>query len=225
MKILVIEDSQHLRRSLIVGLSNLGFTVEATGDGSEGLNLALYNPYDLIILDLMLPNIDGMTILKTLRQENIHSKVIILSARVTVDDRVNGLLAGADDYLVKPFSFDELHARIMSIQKRGEISHFNNVIRQDDFVLDTQQKSFAYQNSPIELTKNEFKIIEAIFSAKGNIVSTSKISEAVVGHFDELSKNSIEAHLSSVRRKTKLLGGVLPIKNKRGFGYLLEQAE
>ncbi|MBB1274025.1 response regulator transcription factor [Psychromonas sp. SR45-3] len=225
MKILVIEDSQHLRRSLIVGLSNLGFTVEATGDGSEGLNLALYNHYDLIILDLMLPSIDGMTLLKTIRQENIHSKVIILSARVTVDDRVNGLLAGADDYLVKPFSFDELHARIMSIQKRGEISYFNNVIKQDDFVLDTQQKSFAYQNSLIDLTKNEFKIIEAIFSAKGNIVSTSKISEAVVGHFDELSKNSIEAHLSSVRRKTKLLGGVLPIKNKRGFGYLLEQTE
>ncbi|WP_028868189.1 response regulator transcription factor [Psychromonas arctica] len=225
MKILVIEDSQHLRRSLIVGLSNLGFTVEATGDGSEGLNLALYNHYDLIILDLMLPSIDGMTLLKTIRQENIHSKVIILSARVTVDDRVNGLLAGADDYLVKPFSFDELHARIMSIQKRGEISYFNNVIKQDNFVLDTQQKSFAYQNSLIDLTKNEFKIIEAIFSAKGNIVSTSKISEAVVGHFDELSKNSIEAHLSSVRRKTKLLGGVLPIKNKRGFGYLLEQTE
>ncbi|WP_025565033.1 response regulator transcription factor [Psychromonas sp. SP041] len=224
MKILVVEDSQHLRRSLVVGLSNLGFTVEATGDGSEGLNLALYNQFDLIILDLMLPNIDGMTLLKTIRQENIHSKVIILSARVTVDDRVNGLLAGADDYLVKPFSFDELHARIMSIQKRGEISHFNNVIKQNDFVLDTQQKSFAYQDNLIDLTKNEFKIIEVIFSAKGNVVSTSKISESVVGHFDELSKNSIEAHLSSVRRKAKQVGGRLPVKNRRGFGYLVEQS-
>lgn len=224
MKILVIEDSPHLRRSLIVGLSNLGFTVEATGDGSEGLELALYNHFDLIILDLMLPGIDGVSILKALRQENVHSKVIILSARVTVDDKVNGLLAGADDYIVKPFSFDELRARIMSIQKRGEISHFNNVIKHEDFILNTQQKSFTYQNSLIDLTKNEFKIIESIFSAKGNVVSTSKISEAVVGHFDELSKNSIEAHLSSVRRKTKLIGGVLPIKNKRGFGYLIEQA-
>lgn len=223
MKILVVEDSEHLRRSLIVGLSNLGFTVEATGDGSEGLKLALYNQFDLIILDLMLPGIDGMTLLKTLRQENVHSKVIILSARVTVDDRINGLLAGADDYLVKPFSFDELHARILCIQKRGEISHFNNVIKHGDFVLDTQQKNFTYQSNLIDLTKNEFKIIESIFGAKGNVVSTSKISEAVVGHFDELSKNSIEAHLSSVRRKTKLCGGVLPIKNKRGFGYLIEQ--
>ena len=222
MKILVVEDSAHLRRSLEVGLSNLGFTIEVTGDGAEGLNLALYNDYDIIILDLMLPNIDGMTLLKTLRKENVHSKVIILSARVTVDDRVNGLLAGADDYLVKPFSFDELHARIMAIQKRGEISHFTEVLKQGDFVLDTQQMLFSYQGHPISLTKNEFKIIEAIFSTSNAVVTTSKISEAVVGHFDELSKNSIEAHLSSVRRKVKQVGGILPIKNKRGFGYIIE---
>lgn len=222
MKILVIEDSLHLQRSLIVGLSNLGFTVEGTGDGREGLNLALYNQYDIIILDLMLPNVDGMTLLKTIRQENIHSKVIILSARVTVEDRVNGLLAGADDYLVKPFSFEELHARVMSIHKRSEINQFSNVIKHGDFALDCSQKSFAYQDRNIELTKNEFKIIEVIFNAKNSVVSTSKISEAVVGDFDALSKNSIEAHLSSVRKKTKFLGGILPIKNKRGFGYLVE---
>ncbi|TEW54691.1 response regulator transcription factor [Psychromonas sp. RZ22] len=222
MKILVIEDSQHLRRSLIVGLSNLGFTVEATGDGSEGLNLALYNQFDIIILDLMLPNVDGMTLLKKIRQENVHSKVIILSARITVDDRVNGLLAGADDYIVKPFSFDELHARVISLHRRSEITHFTNVIKQGDFVLDTTQKTFSYQDKTIELTKNEFKIIEVIFSSNNNIVSTSQISEAVVGHFDELSKNCIEAHLSSVRRKSKQLGGLLPIKNKRGFGYMIE---
>jgi len=223
MNILVVEDSAHLRRSLEVGLSHLGFTVEATGDGSEGLNLALYNQYDIIILDLMLPNVDGMTLLKKIRQENIHSKVIILSARVTVEDRVNGLLAGADDYLVKPFSFEELHARILSIHKRSEITQANSMIKKGDFVLDSAQKSFSYQNKEIELTKNEYRIIEVIFNAKNSVVTTSQISEAVVGHFDELSKNSIEAHLSSVRRKTKLLGGILPIKNKRGFGYLVEQ--
>jgi DNA-binding response OmpR family regulator len=225
MKILVIEDSENLRRSLIVGLSNLGFTVEATGDGAEGLNLALYNDYDMIILDLMLPNIDGLTLLKSIRQENIQSKVIILSARITVDDRVNGLLAGADDYLVKPFSFEELHARIISIHKRGQIGHFSNIITNGEFILDTEQKTFTFQHRIIELTKNEFKIIEAIFSSKNNVVSTSTISEAVVGHFDELSKNTIEAHLSAVRRKAKLLGGTLPIKNKRGFGYLVEQPQ
>lgn len=222
MKILVIEDSVHLQRSLIVGLSNLGFTVEATGDGSEGLNLALYNHYDIIILDLMLPNIDGMTLLKTIRKKNIHSKVIILSARVTVEDRVDGLLAGADDYLVKPFSFEELHARVLSIQKRSEITLFSHTLQNGDFILDCEQKSFSYQHRVIDLTKNEFKIIEVIFSAKNSVVSISKISEAVVGHFDQLSKNSIEAHISSVRKKAKQLGGSLPIKNKRGFGYLLE---
>lgn len=223
MNILVIEDSEHLRRSLNVGLSNLGFTVETTGDGSEGLNLALQNTYDMIILDLMLPSVDGMTLLKTIRQQNVHSKVIILSARVTVDDRVNGLLAGADDYLVKPFSFEELHARILTINKRSEINDFSNIIKNGDFILDTLQKTFSYQNRIIDLTKNEFKIIETIFNAKNNIISTSQISESVVGHFDELSKNTIEAHLSSARKKTKKLGGYLPIKNKRGFGYLMEQ--
>lgn len=223
MNILVIEDSAHLRRSLIVGLTNLGFTVEATGDGAEGLNLALQNIYDIIVLDLMLPNVDGMTLLKTIRQQNVHSKVIILSARVTVDDRVNGLLAGADDYLVKPFSFEELHARIITIHKRSEINDFTNVIKSGDFIIDTLQKTFSYQNRTVDLTKNEFKIIEVIFNAKNNIISTTQISESVVGHFDELSKNTIEAHLSSVRRKVKQLGGTLPIKNKRGFGYLMEQ--
>lgn len=222
MKILVIEDSQHLRRSLVVGLSNLGFTVEATGDGGEGLELALYNQYDMIILDLMLPNIDGMTLLQKIRRQKVQSKVIILSARVAVEDRVNGLLAGADDYIVKPFSFEELHARIISIHKRAEINNFTNIIKHGDFILDLSQKTFFYQDNIVELTKNEFKIIEVIFSARGTIISTSQISEAVVGYFDELSKNSIEAHLSSVRRKIKLLQGVLPIKNKRGFGYLLE---
>lgn len=226
MKILVIEDSLHLQRSLIVGLSNLGFTVEATGDGKEGLNLALHNFYDIIILDLMLPNVDGMTLLTEIRRNQVSSKVIILSARVTVEDRVNGLLAGADDYIVKPFSFEELHARVMSIHKRSEITHFSNVIKQGEFALDTLQKSFSYRDIIIELTKNEFKIISAIFNTRnGGVITISQISEAVVGHFDALSKNSIEAHLSSVRKKSKLVGGVLPIKNKRGFGYLLEVSQ
>ena len=223
MNILIIEDSAHLRRSLVVGLSNLGFATEATGDGVEGLNLALQGLYNVIILDLMLPNLDGISLLKAIRQHNIHSKVIILSARVTVEDRINGLTSGADDYLVKPFSFEELHARIVSITKRGEIDRFTNFIENGDFILDTSRKTFSYQNQIIDLTKNEFKIIEVIFNAKGNVVTTSHISELVVGHFDELSKNAIEAHLSSARKKVKQFGGVLPIKNKRGFGYLMEQ--
>lgn len=222
MKVLVIEDSLHLQRSLVVGLNNLGFPVEATGDGYEGLNLALYNHYDIIILDLNLPNIDGITLLKTIRQQGIDSKVIIISARVTVDDRIKGLLSGADDYLTKPFSIKELHARMIAIQKRSETLHSSNIIKYGDFILNSLQKSFTYKNTAIELTKSEFKIIETIFNSENAIVSADKINKSVQKGLDRLSKNTIEAHISSVRKKTKKIGGILPIKNKRGFGYLME---
>ena len=109
MKILIIEDSTSLRRSLKIGLSNLGFTVDDTGDGSEGLSMALAGDYSLLILDLMLPSVDGTAILKAIRKANKDLRVLILSARDLTEDKIEGLLNGADDYLTKPFSFDELH--------------------------------------------------------------------------------------------------------------------
>ncbi|MEH6816906.1 MAG: response regulator, partial [Pseudoalteromonas distincta] len=115
MKILVIEDSEALRRSLQVGLSNLGFTVDETGDGSEGLSMALSGNYDLLVLDLMLPSVDGMSILQALRSSNSQSRVLILSARSEPQDKISGLMKGADDYLTKPFSFEELHARVLAL--------------------------------------------------------------------------------------------------------------
>jgi DNA-binding response OmpR family regulator len=109
MKLLIVEDSSSLRRSLCTGLKNLGFTVDETSDGSEGLSMALIGDYDVIILDIMLPSIDGLTLLKTLRQTKRGTRVLLLSAKSQPEDRVKGLLTGADDYLSKPFSFDELH--------------------------------------------------------------------------------------------------------------------
>ena len=201
MKILLIEDSAHLRRSLVVGLSNLGFTIDDTGDGSVGLSMAITNEYDFIILDLMLPNVDGITLLKSIRKMGNDVKVIILSARSQPEDRVEGLLSGADDYLVKPFSFDELHARILTVARRGVVKNSDDDIRLGDFKLDLAKKELEFSEQFIDLTKNEYKIIECLF----------------------LSKNTIESHLSSVRKKVKVLGGELPIKNKRGFGYYLEK--
>lgn len=123
MKILVIEDSEPLRRSLQVGLNNLGFTVDETGDGSEGLSMALSGNYDLLVLDLMLPNVDGMSILQALRSSNSQSRVLILSARSEPKDKINGLMKGADDYLTKPFSFEELHARVLALLRRGSLQN------------------------------------------------------------------------------------------------------
>lgn len=223
MKMLLIEDSEHLRRSLIVGLSNLGFTVDETGDGSKGLSMAITNDYDFIILDLMLPNVDGITLLKSIRKMGNDVKVIILSAKSQPEDRVEGLMSGADDYLVKPFSFDELHARILTVGRRGQVKNNDDDISIGLFKLDLAKKTLEFDTKFIDLTKNEYKIIECLFLSKNQVMTTENISDYVVGSFDSLSKNTIESHLSSVRKKVKALGGELPVKNKRGFGYYVEK--
>lgn len=219
MKLLVVEDSEPLRRSIVVGLSHLGFTLDDTGDGATALRMALENQYDAIILDLMLPHIDGMKILQAIRSHENQARVLILSAKTQTEDRVQGLLQGADDYLTKPFSFQELHARLLAILRRGQLQRMDNNLTIGDFRMDLVDKSFYFKNERVELTLNEFKIVEYIFQSKGRIVSTEMISEAVVGNFSHLSKNAIEAHLSTIRRKIRNLGGELPIKHKRGFGY------
>jgi DNA-binding response OmpR family regulator len=219
MKVLLIEDSEPLRRGLKVGLDHLGYTIDETGDGAHGLSMALTNQYDVIILDLMLPSVDGISILKSIRQLNNQAKVIILSAKSQPEDRVNGLLLGADDYLGKPFSFDELHARLVALTRRGPLNQINANLTVAEFELDSNKKSVFFQGQAIDLTKNEYKILEYLFSNQEQVLNPEQISEAVVGSFDSLSKNTIEAHLSSIRKKAKLLGGTLPVKNKRGFGY------
>ncbi|MDD8060838.1 MULTISPECIES: response regulator transcription factor [Shewanella] len=222
MKVLLIEDSEALRRGIRVGLDHLGYTVDETGDGSEGLSMALTNQYDFIILDLMLPNVDGISLLKSIRKLGNQAKVIILSAKSQAEDRVNGLLSGADDYLTKPFSFDELQARLITMGRRGELNQQANTITIGNFVLDTSNKSLRANGQYIDLTKNEFKIVEYLFSNPKQVLNPEQISEAVVGSFNHISKNTIEAHLSSVRKKAKAVGAMLPIKNKRGFGYFVD---
>ncbi|MCL1112187.1 MULTISPECIES: response regulator transcription factor [Shewanella] len=222
MKVLLIEDSEALRRGIRVGLDHLGYTVDETGDGSEGLSMALTNQYDFIILDLMLPNVDGISLLKSIRKLGNQAKVIILSAKSQAEDRVNGLLSGADDYLTKPFSFDELQARLITMGRRGELTQQANTITIGNFVLDTGNKSLRANGQYIDLTKNEFKIVEYLFANPKQVLNPEQISEAVVGSFNHISKNTIEAHLSSVRKKAKAVGAMLPIKNKRGFGYFVD---
>ncbi len=222
MKLLLVEDSEPLRRGLLVGLQNLGYDVDEAADGDIGLTMALHGDYDLLVLDIMLPKVDGIQILTAIRQQQLQTKVLILSAKSEVQDKINGLMQGADDYLAKPFSFDELHARIITLLRRGPLPTLTQ--RQDisGFLLNSDKKLLSYKDEIIDLTPHEFMIVECIFKARGRVVSLDQISDAVVGEFDYMSKNTIEAHLSSVRRKTRHKGGVLPIKNKRGFGYLLE---
>ena len=222
MKILVIEDSTSLRRSLKIGLSNLGFTVDDTGDGSEGLSMALAGDYSLLILDLMLPSVDGTAILKAIRKANKDLRVLILSARDLTEDKIEGLLNGADDYLTKPFSFDELHVRLLCLMRRGSLNIDSTTITIGSFCLDLHLKQLHCDGKDANLTPNEYKLVECLFSNQGKVICPEKLSEYLAGQYDAVAKNSIEAHLSSTRKKTRVLGYDLPIKTKRGFGYFVE---
>ncbi|MCG6233779.1 response regulator transcription factor [Vibrio furnissii] len=223
MKLLIIEDSETLRRSLIVGLNHLGFATDDTGDGQEALSMALNNTYDVIILDLMLPGLSGLEILKALRKHKKQTRVLILSAKTETQDRVEGLLQGADDYLTKPFSFEELHARILTIMRRGSLEQVDQTLTVDEYRLNLVDKTFHFEQQTVDLTPNEFKILQCLFAAPNRVMSVEQISEAVVGHFDYVAKNTIEAHLSAIRKKVRDAGGTLPVKNKRGFGYVAQK--
>ena len=220
MNILLVEDSDKLRRSLRIGLVGLGFAVDEVSDGAQALSMALSDDYDIIILDLMLPSVDGLSILKSLRKHKKQSKVIILSAKDQVADRIDGLFQGADDYMTKPFSFDELHARIIALTRRGELLRTSNLITINDFVVDLEAKVFSFQDKPINLTPTEYKITECLFINKEKVVSAEKMGEYIVDKYDAINKNSLEAHISSIRKKLKQFPAVFPVKNKRGFGYV-----
>ena len=222
MKLLIIEDSVSLRRSLRIGLENLGFTIDETGDGVEGLSMAMTGEYELIILDIMLPSIDGITLLQTIRAKQLDVRVLILSAKQEPEDRVKGLLTGADDYLTKPFSFDELHARLLNLMRRGGLKTISDVIRIDNLALNLQLKLLQVNDTVIDLTPNEYKIVECLFSNQNKVITAEKLSTYIAGQYDLVSKNSIEAHLSSARKKVRAAGGELPIQTKRGFGYIIQ---
>lgn len=222
MKVLIIEDSVSLRRSLRVGLSNLGFTVDDTGDGSEGLSMALSGDYSLLILDLMLPSVNGTSILKAIRHAGKDIRVLILSAKDLTEDKVDGLLNGADDYLTKPFSFDELHVRLLCLMRRGTLNVNDSSVNIGSISLDLHLKQLKCGGTDAQLTPNEYKVVECLFTNQGKVISPEKLSEYLAGQYDAIAKNSLEAHLSSARKKVKALGYELPIKTKRGFGYFVE---
>ena len=219
MRILLIEDSESLRKSLGLGLRKTGYSVDVAADGAEGLSMALMGEYDILILDLMLPELDGLTILKTLRKRQITLRVLILSARSEPQERASGILAGADDYLSKPFAFDELCARLINLMRRGEPQYHRDIIAVQEFELDLQTRQLCYRQQPVVLTPNEYRIVECLFNNKSRIVSSEMLSEYITGSYDSISKNAIEAHLSTIRRKVRKLGAELPVVNKRGFGY------
>ena len=223
MRLLVIEDYEPLRVSLVQGLTEAGFAVDATGDGREGLWYANGTAYDAIVLDLMLPGLDGMSLLRKIRQDGKTSPVLILTAKDRVDDRVAGLNQGADDYLVKPFAFEELLARVRALVRR-KYDLATTVLSFGDVEIDLKAKEVRRGGETIMLTAREFGLLEVLALRRGQVVSRTEIAEHLYGFDAEPDSNAIDVHIAQLRRKLEGPGRPRLIHTRRGLGYLLDDA-
>jgi DNA-binding response OmpR family regulator len=225
MKIFIIEDEERLARSIAKGFSAENFTVDLAFDGEEGQRLARTNEYDCIILDLMLPKINGLNILRTLRARNIFTPVIILTAKGAVEDKIEGLEIGADDYMAKPFSFDELLARVKALIRRA--SSQSNFLQVGELKLNPKDFTVTRNNKPINLSRTEFRILEFLLLHRNTILSESRIIEYVWNDDRDINSNVIAAHIKNLRRKIdKAFPDSKPlIKTVRGLGYKISDDE
>lgn len=221
MRILVIEDEKELCDSIKEGLILDGYEVDACYNGLDGEEMATIEPYDLILLDLTLPDMDGMEILKSVRSQNALVPILILSARVQTEDKVEGLDRGANDYLTKPFDFSELEARIRSLTRR-KFEQKSIYLSFDGLEMDTKTRRLHYNNEEIFLTKKEMGILEYLLLNQERVVSQEEIIEHVWNNEVNEFSNSIRVHISALRKKLREKMGHDPIVNKVGQGYILK---
>jgi DNA-binding response OmpR family regulator len=221
MKLLVIEDSQHLLRSLGSGLRKMGYAVDLVTDGAEGFNFARANDYDVIVLDLMLPTMDGLTLVQRLRTLGNQTHILILSARDRVEDRIRGLQLGADDYLVKPFSFEELCARIQTLVRRRR-SVKNPEIAVGNLILNTAARTVSRIGKAISLTAAEYRIFEHLVLSRGRVLSKEQLIHAIHDSDSCPGPNVIEVLICTLRKKLQDDTEHPMIKTRRGFGYCIE---
>ncbi len=224
MRILIVEDEESLARNIQRLLMDEKYRAECALDGTRGLELALTEEYDLIILDVMLPGMDGFEIIRRLRREGLDVPVIMLTARDQIEDKVRGLDEGADDYLTKPFAVPELLARVRSLLRRkSEVS--TSVMELGDLAIDTAAKLARFGDRNIVLTPKEYSILEFLFYNKNRVVSRLSIAEHVWGDQMDLftMTNFVDVHIKNLRKK--LGDGARYIQTVRGLGYMLKEAE
>lgn len=220
MRLLVVEDSPRLQRSLHTALRQSGYAVDVANDGEEGLWLAESNRYDVVILDIMLPRMDGLAVLEKIRQKEEGPHVLLLTARDSVPDRVKGLQAGADDYLVKPFALEEFLARIQALCRRA-YGQKQAIVRIGDLEVDTLRRTVRRAGQDIELTAREYLLLEYLVRRRGEVVSRSEIESHIYdGHVDPMS-NVIDSAVCSLRKKLAVNETEPIIHTRRGMGYVL----
>ncbi|MDU5086336.1 MAG: response regulator transcription factor [Anaerococcus vaginalis] len=222
MKILIVEDEKILNNTINKSLKDAGYEVESAFDGFDAMEMIEIESYDLIVLDLNLPNMDGMEILKNLRKEDVETKVLILSARSQIQDKVEGLDAGANDFLQKPFHLDELKARVRSLTRRNFIQN-NTELSFDKIKFDSKNRTIFIDNKELKLTRKESGILEYLLLNQGRPVSQEELIDHVWDSSVDLLSNSIRVHISALRKKLKQELGYDPIENRIGIGYLLRK--
>ena len=223
MKILIVEDEPKTGEYLRQGLNEAGFVADLAATGSDGLHLALHGEYDLVILDVMLPELDGWQVLALLRRRGLEMPVLFLTARDQVEDRVKGLELGADDYLVKPFSFAELLARVRTILRRGRGGGLDsNVLRVADLELDLLRRRVTRGGKRIDLTAKEFGLLELLMRRQGEVLPRSLIASQVWDMNFDSDTNVIEVAMRRLRLKVDDGQPVKLIQTVRGMGYVLE---
>jgi DNA-binding response OmpR family regulator len=220
MRVLLIEDYPPIQKSVAKGLREAGFAVDVTGDGDEGLWYATDNEYDVIILDLMLPGLDGLTILKRLRAAGRPMHVLILTAKDTVEDRVQGLNLGADDYLVKPFAFEELLARIRALARRAYRAK-NPILTVGNLHLESTTQRVWLGQKEINLTPREYALLEYLAMRAGEVVSRTDLWEHVYEFHSEADSNVVDVYIGYLRKKIDPPGEPPLIHTVRGRGYRL----
>lgn len=222
MRLLLIEDDQALREILAKRLAQEGYAVDACSDGNEGLGFALAAPYDGIILDIMLPGIDGLTLLKHLRARHVASSVLLLTARDAVDDRVHGLDCGADDYLTKPFAYEELSARLRAMLRRGVPSH-SPVLHVGLLEMDTVSHTVHRAGKIISLTAKEYALLEYMMRNAGQVLTPGQIYDHVWACQTGLDSNLVPVYIGYLRAKIDRGEAATYIQTLRGFGYVLRE--
>lgn len=218
MRILVVEDEHKIANSIKKGLEQEGYAVDVAYDGNNGYDLASSEEYAVIILDLMLPIMDGIAICKKLREEHNDTPILILTAKGEVDDKVGGLNSGADDYLVKPFAFAELLARIKALARRPK-ENLGSVLKTSDLTLNTLTYEVTKGNKKVPLSKKEFALLEFLIRHQGRTVSKEQIIQNIWDYDANILPNTVEVFIGYLRHKL----GENYIKTIRGFGYRLEK--
>ena len=221
MRILVVEDEQKVASFIKKGLEEEGYAVDVAADGEEGLALGLARVHDLIVLDIRLPKMDGLRVLQALRQDHVTAPVLLLTVRATIEDKVLGLDAGADDYLTKPFAFQELVARVRALlRRRAEADPA--VLRIDDLTLDPARRTVTRGGEKIDLTPREFALLDYFMRNPGRVLTRTMIAEHVWDYSFDTSTNVIDVYVNYIRKKIDSGREPKLLHTMRGVGYVLK---